>query len=74
MNLDPGNVLDFLNLDRHTLLRMNIHARIKYSAQRGQYIATKKRFRMGQGLLLTPELIEYWVNGKIGRPNRLLAT
>lgn len=44
---------------------MDIHARIKYSAQRGQYIATKKRFRMGQGLLLTPELkelIEHWIN------------
>ncbi|CUW11038.1 Mobile element protein [Leuconostoc gelidum subsp. gasicomitatum] len=43
---------------------MNIHARIKYSAQSGQYIATKKRFRMGQGILLTPELkelIEHWI-------------
>ncbi len=71
MNLDPGNVLDFSNLDRHTLLRMNIHARIKYSAQRGQYIATKKRFRMGQGLLLTPELIEYWINVENWTPEQI---
>ncbi|CDX66479.1 Putative uncharacterized protein [Leuconostoc citreum] len=63
--LHRGNTLDFSHLDRRTLLNMDIHARIKYSAQRGQYIATKKRFRMGQGLLLTPELkelIEHWIN------------
>lgn len=72
--LDRGNVLDFSNLDRHTLLRMSIHARIKYSAQRGQYIATKKRFRVGQGLLLTPELkelIEHWINVEHWTPEQI---
>ena len=72
--LDRGNVLDFSNLDRRTLLRMDIHARIKYSAQRGQYIATKKRFRMGQGLLLTPELkelIEHWINVEHWTPEQI---
>lgn len=49
VELDRGNVLDFSNLDRHTLLRMNIHARIKYSAQRGQYIATKNAVYVDKG-------------------------
>ncbi|MGR8828623.1 IS30 family transposase [Leuconostoc citreum] len=72
--LHRGNTLDFSHLDRRTLLNMDIHARIKYSAQRGQYIATKKRFRMGQGLLLTPELkelIEHWINVEHWTPEQI---
>ena len=72
--LHRGNTLDFSHLDRRTLLNMDIHARIKYSAQRGQYIATKKCFRMGQGLLLTPELkelIEHWINVEHWTPEQI---
>ncbi|MGR8808796.1 IS30 family transposase [Leuconostoc citreum] len=72
--LQRGNTLDFSNLDRRTLLNMDIHARIKYSAQRGEYIAIKKRFRIGQGLLLTPqlrELLEHWVNDEHWTPEQI---
>lgn len=51
--LHRGNTLDFSHLDRRTLLNMDIHARIKYSAQRGQYLALKKRSKMGTGSRLT---------------------
>ena len=72
--LQRGNVLDFTDLDRRTLLNMEIHARIKYSAARGQYIAIKKRYRVGQGLLLTDEmkeLIEHWVNVEHWTPEQI---
>ena len=72
--LERGNVYDFSHLDRRTLLSMDIHARIKYSAMRGQYIATKNKSRIGQGTLLTPELkelIEYWVNVEHWTPEQI---
>ena len=72
--LHRGNTLDFSHLDRRTLLNMDIHARIKYSAQRGQYIALKKRSKMGTGLKLTPELkeiIETWVNVEHWTPEQI---
>ncbi len=40
--LHRGNTLDFSHLDRRTLLNMDIHARIKYSAQRGQIYRLEK--------------------------------
>nr|WP_258553390.1 IS30 family transposase [Leuconostoc mesenteroides] len=72
--LHRGNTLDFSNLDRRTLLNMDIHARIKYSAQRGQYLALKKRSKMGTGSRLTPELkeiIETWVNVEHWTPEQI---
>lgn len=72
--LERGNIYDFSHLDRRTLLNMDIHARIKYSAMRGQYIATKNKSRIGQGTLLTPklkELIEHWVNIEHWTPEQI---
>ena len=72
--LHRGNTLDFSHLDRRTLLNMDIHARIKYSAQRGQYLALKKRSKMGTGSRLTPELkeiIETWVNVEHWTPEQI---
>ncbi len=72
--LQRGNVLDFSHLDRRTLLNMNIYARIKYSAMRGQYVAIKNRAKFGTGTLLTPELkelIEAWVNVEHWTPEQI---
>ncbi|MCK8605660.1 IS30 family transposase [Leuconostoc citreum] len=72
--LKRGNLLDFSHIERRELLSLSPHARIKYSAQRGQFLAVKKRFRMGQGLLLTPEmkaLIEHWVNDEHWTPEQI---
>lgn len=72
--LQRGNVLDFTHLDRRTLLNMNIYARIKYSAMRGQYIAIKNRSKNGSQTLLTPqlkELIEAWVNVEHWTPEQI---
>jgi len=72
--LERGNVLDYSHLDRRTLLNMNIYARIKYSAMRGQYVAIKNKTRVGTGLLLTPELkelIETWVNVEHWTPEQI---
>lgn len=73
--LSRGNTLDFSQLDRRTLLNMDIHARIKYSAQRGEYVALKKRSNQGTGgLLLTQkmkEIIEHWVNDEHWTPEQI---
>lgn len=72
--LQRGNVLDFSHLDRRTLLNMDIYARIKYSAMRGQYIAIKNRSQVGSQTLLTPqlkELIEAWVNVEHWTPEQI---
>ncbi|GAK32088.1 IS30 family transposas [Weissella oryzae SG25] len=74
--LYSGNVLDFSHLSRPELLRLPIHARIKYSATRGQFNATKKSFRFGQGNKLTPELkklIEHWINDEKWTPEEISA-
>lgn len=72
--LQRGNVLDFTYLDRRTLLNMNIYARIKYSAMRGQYVAIKNKSQVGLQTLLTPqlkELIETWVNVEHWTPEQI---
>ncbi|MGY3701228.1 IS30 family transposase [Leuconostoc gelidum] len=72
--LERGNVLDYSNMDRRTLLNMNIYARIKYSAMRGQYVAIKNRSKIGTASLLTPdlkELIESWVNVEHWTPEQI---
>jgi IS30 family transposase len=72
--LDRGNVLDLSYLDRQSLLNLDNHDRIKYSAMRGQYLAIQKRYRLGVGLKLTPEmraLIEHWVNVEHWTPEQI---
>lgn len=73
--LQRGNVLDFTHLDKRTLLNMNIYARIKYSAMRGQYVAIKNKTQVGSQTLLTPqlkELIEAWVNVEHWTPEQIV--
>lgn len=74
--LQSGNTVDYSHLSRRELLNMPIHARIKYSAARGQYNSVQKAFRFGQGSKLTPELkklIEHWINDEKWTPEQVSA-
>ncbi|MCK8605773.1 IS30 family transposase [Leuconostoc citreum] len=74
--LNKGNTLDFDNLDRRTLLNMDIHARIKYSAQRAQFMTLQSQPTVGQGLKLTDDvkdMIEYWINVEHWTPEQIIA-
>lgn len=74
--LNRGNTLDFDYLDRRTLLNMDIHARVKYSAQRGQFMALQSKIKKGTGLKLTDDIkdmIEYWVNVEHWTPEQIVA-
>ena len=73
--LKQGNIFDFSNLSKRQLYNLEIHSRIKYSALRGQFIATQRSVRRGNGSkLLTDELkelIEHWVNVEHWTPEQI---
>ncbi|MCM0582727.1 IS30 family transposase [Weissella diestrammenae] len=72
--LQKGNTVDFGQFSRKELLNLPIHARIKYSAFRAEYISKKRSFRYGQNTKLTPELqelIEHWINVEKWTPEQI---
>lgn len=73
--LQKGNVLNWDHLSRQAVMSLSSHARIKYSSARGQYIATQRSIRHGEGSSFTPALkktIEHWINDEHWHQNRLL--
>ncbi|CAK1230232.1 IS30 family (Tra8) [Fructobacillus cardui] len=72
--LQKGNVLNWDHLPRQAVMSLSSHARIKYSSARGQYIATQRSIRHGEGSLFTPALkktIEHWVNDEHWTPEQI---
>lgn len=72
--LRRGNVLNWDHLSRQAMMKLSSHARIKYSAVRGQYIATQRSIRHGEGSSFTPALkktIEHWVNEEHWTPEQI---
>lgn len=72
--LQKGNVLNRDHLSRQAVMSLSSHARIKYSSARGQYIATQRSIRHGEGSSFTPALkktIEHWINEKHWTPEQI---
>ena len=56
--LKQGNIFDFSNLSKRQLYNLEIHSRIKYSALRGQFIATQRSVRRGNGSKLLKHMYQ----------------
>lgn len=72
--LQKGNVLNWDHLSRQAVMSLSSHARIKYSSARGQYIATQRSIRHGEGSSFTPALkktIEHWINEEHWTPEQI---